>query len=116
MPLTVTTFSTPGTFFGDRRDLLHDRVGALLRSAVGQLCADDQIALVLVRQERGRHARQPPDRNDDENKRKDHHGARCGASSRRSSSNVAPLGGAKDGVEAAIEKVAPLKRDRRPQP
>ena len=75
MPLTVTTCSTPGTLAGDPLDLLQHRVGALLRGAVGQLRGNDQIALVLVRQERGRHARQPPDRDPDEHEREDDHQA-----------------------------------------
>lgn len=57
----------PGHFLGDCRDLLHDRVGPLFCGAVGQLCADDQIALVLIRQKGGWRACQTPDRNKDQN-------------------------------------------------
>ena len=58
-----------GDLAGDPLDLLQHPIGSLLRGAVGQLRGDDQIALVLVRQERGRHARQSPDRDADQNER-----------------------------------------------
>ena len=104
-----------GHFSGDACDLLHDCVGTVFRSAVGQLCADDQIALVFVRQKCGRDAGQPPDRYDDKNKRKEHHGG-AAARHRADQARIGPLGDTKDGVEAAIKKVALLDRDRRSQP
>ena len=91
-------------FAGDPLDLLHDRVRALFRGAVGQLRGDDQIALVLGRQERGRHACQPVDGDPDEREREDDHragAARHGADE----TGVSALGGAVDDVEAAREKL-----------
>ena len=102
-------------FAGDPLDLLHDRVRALLRGAIGQLRGDDQVALVLGRQKGGGHARQPVDGDSDERKREDDHGA--GAAGHCADEPcVSALGGAVDDVEAAREKVALLGRLRRPEP
>ena len=50
-PLIEPTMSTPGVALQDVADLLGDRVGAFQRGAVGQLDDDEEIALVLDRQE-----------------------------------------------------------------
>ena len=91
-----------GHFFGDRRDLLHDRVGTLFCGAVGQLCGDDQITLVFIRQKGGWHPCQAPDRYEDQNKRKKHHD---GAAARHCAdqAHISPFGRTKNGVKAAIK-------------
>ena len=111
----MTTCSTPGILPGDSLDLLHDRVRALFRGAIGQLRGDDQVALVLGRQKGGGHPRQPIDGDSDEREREDDHGA--GAAGHQADEPcVSALGGAVDGVEAAREKVALLRGLRRPEP
>ena len=115
MPLTVTTRSTPGTppaIFGD---LLHHRVGALFRRPVGQLHGNDQVALVLDRQERGRDARQPVDGDADEREGEDDH-ERGAPRHRGDEPRVPVLDPPVDRVEAAREEVAPAVPPRRPQP
>ena len=62
MPAMVMTWSTPGVLLRDLGDLVERLLGALERGAVGQLHGGDQIALVLDRQEAGRHAREAVDR------------------------------------------------------
>ena len=50
-PLIEPTMSTPGRALQDVAHLLGNRVGALQRGAVGQLDDDEEVALVLDRQE-----------------------------------------------------------------
>ena len=81
----------------------------------GSCAADDQIALVLVRQESGRHARQRPDCDADQNEREDHHRA-AATRHRADQPHVAALREPIDGVEAAVKEVALFERRRRSQP
>ena len=53
-PAMATVCVTPGCLPGDRLDLLHHRFGPLERGRVGQLHVDQQVALVLRRDEAGR--------------------------------------------------------------
>ena len=50
-PATATVCLTPGVFQGDLFDALHDLAGPLHRRRIGQLHVDEQIALVLRRNE-----------------------------------------------------------------
>ena len=90
-------------------------LGSLERGAVGQLHGGDQIALVLDRQEAGRHPRQAVAADPDQHQcERDRHGgvpAQEGDQPR-----VAALDAVIDSVEAAVEEIALLRRHRRPQP
>ena len=55
-----------GDFRRESLDLRQHRVGAFLRRPVRQLHDDDHVALILGRQESGRHPGQRPDGEDDE--------------------------------------------------
>ena len=94
---------------------MHHRVRALFRSAVRQLRRNDQIALVLDRQERGRDARQSVDSHRDEREREDDHQAGA-ARHCADKPGVSVLQPPVDRVEAAREKVAPPVRPARPEP
>ena len=57
-PAMPTVCSTPSVSPGDLLDLPHDGLRAFQRGRVGQLGVDEQIALVLVGHEPGRHLRE----------------------------------------------------------
>ena len=61
MPAIAITCSTPGVSSAILVDLSSAAVRAAERGAVGQLHGDHQIALVLVRDERGRQPGDAPD-------------------------------------------------------
>src|ERR687892_2244727 len=99
---------------GDGRDLIHDLFGPLERGSVGKLDADDDVALVLDRDEAGRQGREPPDRKSPEAD------AECRrheavADHPRHEAGVAAFGGAIEAVEAAEEETAALWRRAEPQ-
>ena len=100
---------------GDLADLFHRRVGALQRGAVGQLQADQHVALVLVGDERRRQARHAPaaEAGDDEG---DEHHDDAATGHLADQPGVAVLELAVDLVEAAEEDVALLRRHRGPEP
>ena len=61
MPVTLMTRSTPGISQRDVGRLLQGLAGAAHRGAFGQLQRDQQIALVVDRDEGGGDARQAPE-------------------------------------------------------
>ena len=67
----VMTWSTPGCLLDDLLHLIHHLLRPLERCAVGQLHGGQQIALVLDRDEAGRHARQAVAADADQDQRDD---------------------------------------------
>ena len=58
MPAMLITCSTPGRLAGEFADLVEHALGAVERRAIGQLHGHQQVALILDRNEAGRHPRQ----------------------------------------------------------
>ena len=111
-----------GDHLGDARRVLDDiggpvehLLGPLQRGAIRQLNGGDQIALVLDRQEAGRHPRQAVAADPDQDQREgDRH--RGVPAQEGNQPRVAALDAVIDVVETAIEEVALFRRHRRPQP
>jgi len=98
----------------DGRDPIHDPLGALERSALGQLDTGDDVALVLDRDEAGRQGRKPPDR-ERAKAQAERGGDQAVPDQARHEARVAALGGLVEAVEAAEEEIAALRRRAQPQ-
>ena len=100
---------------GDVVHLVQGLLRTLERSAIRQLDERDHVALVLDRQKAGRHPREAVTGDGDERERQRHHQSAAGDHARDQACVplLDPLIGA---IEGAVEHMAPLRRDRRPQP
>ena len=96
-------------------DLIDHVLGAVERRAIGQLRGDQQIALVLDRNEAGRHPRQAVAGDADQRSARISP-RNCCARQAADQPCIAPLDAVIDRVEAAIEEVALFRRHRPAQP
>ena len=64
--MTANVPSTPGVFMRDVGQPIQHRVGAIDRGRIRQLHGDDEIALVLLRNEAGRHRLEAEIRQDEQ--------------------------------------------------
>ncbi len=99
----------------DLLDLVQHLLGPLQRGAVRQLHRRQQIALVLDRDEAGRHARQAIAADADQDQR-DQNGDVAVRDQLADQPGIAALHAVVDRVEAAVEPVALLRRHRPAQP
>ena len=111
----ATTFSTPGCALHARGDVVERARGALQRGALGKLHDDEEVALVLDRQEAGRHAAQAVHGEADEAGDDQRHQP-AAPDHAPDEAGVGVLQRVIDAVEAAIEEVALLGRRHGAQP
>ena len=99
----------------DLVDLVQGLLCAFERRAFGQLHERDHVALILDRQEPGRHAREAVAGDGDHHERRDRHQG-AALDHARDHGRVPAFGRVITAIECAVENVALLRRDRRSQP
>ena len=104
-----------GILAGDLADLIEHALGAHERGAVRQLHRHQDIALVLDREEAGRHASKAIAGGADHDQRDDAHQS-AAPDHAADQPRIGALEGIIDRVERAEEKIALARRDGRPQP